>query len=105
MWFESCPARVTIPSAPPKPEPVKGAPAETPKPEAPAPAPPIEPEATGEEPTAEQVGLEVLSEVLRLMGVRATVETQLGYELADEDEEPPLLPELDVDFCLAFFFS
>jgi spoIIIJ-associated protein len=25
------------------------------------------------------------------MGIRATVETQLGYELADEDEEPPVV--------------
>ncbi|MFN2292640.1 MAG: RNA-binding cell elongation regulator Jag/EloR [Anaerolineae bacterium] len=83
--------------APPKPEPVKRAPAEPPKQEAPSPspsptpAPAAEPEVEGEEPTAEAVGLEVLSEVLRLMGIRATVETQLGSELADEDEEPPVV--------------
>jgi spoIIIJ-associated protein len=76
---------------PPKPEPVKRAPVEPPKPESAAPAPAPEPQAAGEEPTAEQVGLEVLSEVLHLMGIRATVETQLGYELADEDEEPPVV--------------
>jgi spoIIIJ-associated protein len=75
--------------APPKPEPVKRVPAEPPKPEPAAPAP--EPEAEGEELTPEEVGREVLGEVLRLMGIRATVETQLGTELADEDEEPPVV--------------
>jgi spoIIIJ-associated protein len=78
---------------PPKPEPVKRAPEparrapEPPKVTAPAP----EPEPEGEEPTPEQVGREVLSEVLRLMGIRAEVETQLGHELADEGEDPPIV--------------
>lgn len=74
---------------PPKPEPVQRPPAEPPKPEPAAPAP--EPEVEGEEPTPEEVGREVLSEVLRLMGIRATVEAQLGHELADEGEEPPVV--------------
>ncbi|MCL7451874.1 MAG: protein jag [Anaerolineae bacterium] len=77
--------------APPKPEPVKTV-AEPVKVTAPTPAPAPEIEVIeGEEPTAEQVGREVLGEVLHLMGVRATVETQMGYELADEDEEPPVV--------------
>jgi spoIIIJ-associated protein len=80
--------------APPKPEPVKTV-MEPVKVSAP---PPIqEPEAEGEEPTPAQVGREVLSEILRLMGVRAAVEVQLGYELADEDEEPPLVLNITGD--------
>jgi spoIIIJ-associated protein len=71
---------------PPKPQPVKRAP-EPPKVAAPVPKPEME----GEEPTPEQVGREVLSDVLRLMGIRATVETQMGYELADEGEDPPVV--------------
>jgi len=82
--------------APPKPEPVRRAPERAPEPSkatapAPAPAPAAEPQPEGEESTPEEVGREVLSEVLRLMGIRAAVETQLGYELADEGEEPPVV--------------
>jgi spoIIIJ-associated protein len=46
--------------------------------------------AQGEE-TAEPVGKEVLSELLRLMGVRAAVETYLGEELADEGQPAPIV--------------
>jgi spoIIIJ-associated protein len=79
----------------PEPEPPPPAPEPAPEPEPPAPAPsaPEEPE----KPTAEQVGREVLTEVLRLMGIRAAVEAQLGYELADEDEEPPVVLNITGD--------
>ncbi|HFD39176.1 MAG TPA: KH domain-containing protein [Anaerolineae bacterium] len=39
----------------------------------------------------EQVGRELLTDVLRLMGIRASVESKLGYELADEGQPPPLV--------------
>jgi spoIIIJ-associated protein len=37
------------------------------------------------------VGQDVLTEILRLMGVRASVETTLGHELADEGQPPPIV--------------
>jgi spoIIIJ-associated protein len=76
--------KVTVAPQPPPP---------TPRPTTPAPAAPEEPE----KPTVEQVGREVLIEVLHLMGVRAVVEAKLGYELADEDEEPPVVLNITGD--------
>lgn len=84
---ENAQVRLLI-KAPPKPKPVQ--PAVEPV-KVIVPAPIQEPEAEGEEPTPAQVGSEVLNEILRLMGIRATVEAQLGYELADEDEDPPVV--------------
>lgn len=56
------------------------------------PQPPAEqPEPTSDEQTAGEVGQEILSELLRLMNIRASVETILGYELADEGEPPPIV--------------
>ncbi len=65
----------------------------------PQPAPPPGPEAPVEAETAagpeanapEQVGREVLTDILRLMGIRASVESKLGYDLADEGQPPPLV--------------
>jgi spoIIIJ-associated protein len=56
-----------------------------------------EPEQESEEPTPEQVGREVLTDILRLMGVRASVESLLGYELADEDQPPPIVLNITGD--------
>jgi spoIIIJ-associated protein len=77
---------------PPEPEPM---PEPEPKPPAPVreepkvqePEPERQPAAG--EPTVEQIGREVLTDILRLMGVRASVESTLGYELAEEDQPPP----------------
>jgi spoIIIJ-associated protein len=44
-----------------------------------------------DEQTAGQVGQEILSELLRLMSIRASVETSVGHELADEGEPPPIV--------------
>jgi spoIIIJ-associated protein len=49
------------------------------------------PEPVSDEQTAGQVGQEVLTELLRLMNIRASVETTLGYELADEGQPPPIV--------------
>jgi spoIIIJ-associated protein len=54
-----------------------------------------EPEPSEE--AAEQVGREVLTEILRLMGVRASVESLLGYELADEGQPPPTVLNITGD--------
>ncbi len=62
--------------------------------EKPSPLPPAGPPAELESQTASserQVGQEVLSEILKLMGIRATVEPKLGHELAEEGQEPPLV--------------
>lgn len=56
-----------------------------------------EPEPEASEPTPEQVGREVLSELLRLMGIRASVEVQLGYELAEEGQPPPTMLNITGD--------
>jgi spoIIIJ-associated protein len=60
-------------------------------------APAVEPRPAAEvrvepaEGTAEAVGQEVLGELLRLMGVRAAVETYVGEELADEGQPAPIV--------------
>jgi spoIIIJ-associated protein len=54
-------------------------------------APAEQAEPTSDEQTAGEVGQEILSELLRLMSIRASVETILGYELADEGEPPPIV--------------
>jgi spoIIIJ-associated protein len=81
----------------PKPEPPP------PVPQAPPPAPKTEEEPVVEAPseadagtdldetTAAQIGREVLTDMLRLMGIQATVESKLGYELAEEDQPPPMV--------------
>ncbi|HFD38361.1 MAG TPA: protein jag [Anaerolineae bacterium] len=63
------------------------------KPPPPPPEEPPAPTAAPEPDTAapEQVGRELLTDVLRLMGIRASVESKLGYELADEGQPPPLV--------------
>jgi spoIIIJ-associated protein len=79
---------------PPKPEP-EPVPAPPVFPAEPAPAPePVsppqpEPELEIDDETPGQVGREVLVELLRLMGIHASVEVMVGYELADEDQPPP----------------
>ena len=56
------------------------------------PQPPIEEsEPETDEQTAGEVGKEVLSEILRLMNIRASVEIALGHELADEGQPPPIV--------------
>ncbi|MFN2165405.1 MAG: protein jag, partial [Anaerolineae bacterium] len=45
------------------------------------------PEPIGQTPA--QVGSEILQNVLNLMGIKASVEMKLGYELAEEGDEPP----------------
>lgn len=55
------------------------------------PSPVEQPKPETDEQSAGQVGQEVLSEILRLMNVRASVEILLGHELADEGEPPPIV--------------
>jgi spoIIIJ-associated protein len=61
----------------------------------PAPAPEPEP-ATGEA-TPERLGQEILGDLLKLMGIRASVESILGYELAEEGQEPPTVLNITGD--------
>jgi spoIIIJ-associated protein len=83
--------------APPEPQPEPPQVVAAPPP-APAPAPVVEErEQEGEEDTPEQVGREVLTDILRLMGVRASVESLLGYELAEEDQPPPIVLNITGD--------
>lgn len=84
-----------VPSAP---EPMPQPPLE-PVPSEPMPEPPAaeEPESDPDKPTPEQVGLEVLTKVLQLMGIRASVESKLGYELADEGQPPPIVLNITGD--------
>jgi spoIIIJ-associated protein len=93
------PKRVSV-TPPPEPKRVSVTPPPEPKPQPPAPAP--EPATAASEPLREQepetgettpaqVGREVLTDILRLMRIQASVESQLGYELADEGQEPPIV--------------
>jgi spoIIIJ-associated protein len=73
----------------PEPEPVKVVVERQPPAEQPEPAP--------DEQAAGQVGQEILIELLRLMSIRASVETAVGYELADEGEPPPIVLNITGD--------
>jgi spoIIIJ-associated protein len=48
-----------------------------------------EPDQEPSSPAPEQVGREILTDLLEHMGIRATVEARLGDELAEEGEPPP----------------
>jgi spoIIIJ-associated protein len=48
-----------------------------------------EPDQEPGSPAPEQVGREILTDLLKHMGIRATVESRLGSELAEEGEPPP----------------
>ena len=81
-------ARV-VEEIPPAPEPQAPVVLEEPPP---APEPELEPEPEAQEPgspDAGQVGGEILSDILRLMGIRASVVLEPGLELAEEGEPPP----------------
>ena len=75
--------QVKPPAVEPQPTPT-GVTAEEPKPEA-------------DSATTDQVGREVLDDLLRLMGIRAVVEARPGYELAEEDQPPPLVLNITGD--------
>jgi spoIIIJ-associated protein len=76
---------VKLPPKPPRPEPIPVVPQKAqPAPEAPQQA---EPESDSESP--EQIGREILQNILNRMGIHASVEMKSGYELADEGEDPP----------------
>ena len=74
---------------------VKAPPAPQPEPAAvviePSPAPAEEPRPVAAEPGPEQVGREVLAELLEMMGIRASVESVLSYDLAEEDQPPAIV--------------
>ena len=63
------------PAPEPEPEPIRGTPEKA------------EPETSSQAP--ELVGREILQDILHLMGIKASVEMRLGYELAEEGEAPP----------------
>jgi len=56
-----------------------------------------EPKPEADSATTDQVGREVLDDLLRLMGIRAVVEARPGYELAEEDQPPPLVLNITGD--------
>lgn len=78
---------------------VKPPPAPAPRPPAPTVTPSPVPEEEVVSPpapamdnlTPEQVGRQVLSDLLRLMGIQARVEASLNRELAEEDQPPPVV--------------
>jgi spoIIIJ-associated protein len=76
------------PKAQPKPTP-EPPPVREPKAEPVRSVPVVEPEPKAGAESAEEVGYEVLIQVLKLMGIQAEVEVLAGDELADEDEPPP----------------
>ena len=99
--------RLPKPARRPRPEPEielpKPAPRPRPEPEIELPKPAPQPAAVEEgkpgadTPTPEQVGQEVLAEMLKLMGIRAAVEAKLGYELTEDDQAPPIVLDITGD--------
>jgi spoIIIJ-associated protein len=73
ITLEEIPAREVMPELEPEPEPDSG------------------------QPTAGQVAHEILTDLLRLMGVRASVEAVSGHELADEGQPPPTVLNITGD--------
>ncbi len=95
---------------PPTPSPPRSvsAPQPAPRPahvaEEPSPAPEARKRATVREPDSvpsptapEQVGREILTDLLRLMGIGASVESRLGEELAEEGQPPPFILNITGD--------
>ena len=81
---------------PPRPKPPQPAPAPEPVPGRTAESssrcrsrPPQSPNRQGDSQGPEQIGREVLPDILNLMGIQASVEMKLGYELAEEGDDPP----------------
>jgi spoIIIJ-associated protein len=89
---------------PPQPKPARPTPA-TPPPPPPAPEPEIVPdaesqtvpEAATDEETPGALGQQYLIEILKFMGIPASVEMGLGYELADEGQDPPTVLNISGD--------
>lgn len=76
------------PPPPPSPQPPPAVQASEEEPVSEAP-PREEPEADLGETAGGQIGCDVLTDLLRLMGIEASVEAKLGYELAEEGQPPP----------------
>jgi spoIIIJ-associated protein len=89
------PAPQPKPAAPP-PSPVPLAEPEIQESE-PEPPPVSQPEPATDEATPERLGQEFLVDLLKLMGVRASVQSMLGYELAEEGQEPPTVLNITGD--------
>jgi spoIIIJ-associated protein len=89
---ENAQVRLVV-KAPPKARPKKPAPepppVREPKAEPARSVPAVGPQPKVDAESVEQVGYEVLNQVLKLMGIQAEVEILAGDELADEDEPPP----------------
>jgi spoIIIJ-associated protein len=99
---ENAQVRLLVKSAPkPKPAAPPPAPVPTAKPEIqktePETVPAPEPEPETDEGSPERLGQELLGDMLKLMGIRASVESMLGYELADEGQEPPTVLNITGD--------
>ena len=89
-------ARVRLLVKPP-PEPKPRPQPATESPPTPAtPAPEAGPD-TSDGPTPEQVGREILTNILKLMGIRASVASEMGVELAEEGQPPPLVLNITGD--------
>jgi spoIIIJ-associated protein len=78
--------------------------AEQPHQPSPSEAMPVSKKAVGEElkpgtdtTMIQEVGKEVLSEVLTLMGIQAVVEPRIGHELAEEGQAPPIVLNITGD--------
>ncbi|MBN1661230.1 MAG: protein jag [Anaerolineae bacterium] len=88
---ENAQVRLTVKTPPAPAPPVAAPPAPAPATVAePAPAP-APASVAGAELDPREVGRELLAEILQLMGIQAVVEVQAGEDLADEDQEPPIV--------------
>jgi spoIIIJ-associated protein len=99
---ENAQVRLLVKPAPePKPAAPPPSPVPPPEPEIqkrePEVPPALEPEPATDEATPERVGQDILGDMLKLMGIRASVESLLGYELAEEGQDPPTVLNITGD--------
>ncbi len=92
---ENAQVRLLVKPAP-EPKPAAPSPSPVPPPE-PEVSPALEPEPATGEATPERLGQQILGDMLKLMGIRASVESLLGYELAEEGQEPPTVLNITGD--------
>jgi spoIIIJ-associated protein len=71
--------------------------AQAPKAAAVTPPPTAAPEPKAEHPDAGQAGREILTELLRLMGIEASVQSESSEELAEEGQPPPTVLNITGD--------
>lgn len=98
LVVKPAPAPAPVQPAPEPKEPKRPSPAQTePEPEVAKPRAVEDQDEGLSEPTPQQVGRLILTDLLDLMGIEASVESHLGEELAEENQPPPSVLNISGD--------